>query len=131
MGIVQTIKNFFTRSKYVMTAQNLTNITDHPKIAVSSAEYDRIRENLKYYAGHYPQIEYIDSNGTPLKRAFNHLPIGRTAAKKIASLVFNEQAEIKLDDKDANSFRNSYKMTVLLRTLSVTWRVVWLLAAWL
>ena len=31
MGIVQTIKNFFTRSKYVMTAQNLTNITDHPK----------------------------------------------------------------------------------------------------
>jgi len=104
MGIVQTIKNFFTRSKYVMTAQNLTNITDHPKIAVSSTEYDRIRENLKYYAGHYPQIEYIDSNNTPQKRAFNHLPIGRTAAKKIASLVFNEQAEIKLDDKDANKF---------------------------
>lgn len=104
MGIVQTIKNFFTRSKYVMTTQNLTNITDHPKIAVSSTEYDRIRENLKYYAGHYPQIEYTDSNGTPQKRAFNHLPIGRTAAKKIASLVFNEQAEIKLDDKDANKF---------------------------
>ena len=104
MGIVKTIKNFFTRSKYVMTTQNLTNITDHPKIAVSSAEYDRIRENLKYYAGHYPQIEYTDSNGNPQKRAFNHLPIGRTAAKKIASLVFNEQAEIKLDDKDANKF---------------------------
>ena len=104
MGIVKTIKNFFTRSKYVMTTQNLTNITDHPKIAVSSTEYDRIRENLKYYAGHYPQIDYIDSNGTPQKRAFNHLPIGRTAAKKIASLVFNEQAEIKLDDKDANKF---------------------------
>lgn len=104
MGIVKTIKNFFTRSKYVMTTQNLTNITDHPKIAVSSTEYDRIRENLKYYAGSYPQIDYIDSNGTSRKRAFNHLPIGRTAAKKIASLVFNEQAEIKLDDNDANKF---------------------------
>lgn len=104
MGIVQTIKNFFTRSKYVMTTQNLTNITDHPKIAVSSTEYNRIRENLKYYAGHYPQIEYIDSNGTPQKRAFNHLPIGRTAAKKIASLVFNEQAEIKVDDSEADKF---------------------------
>ncbi|WP_347230519.1 phage portal protein [Streptococcus oralis] len=104
MGIVQTIKNFFTRSKYVMTTQNLTNITDHPKIAVSSAEYDRIRENLTYFAGSYPQIEYKDSNGTQKKRDFNHLPIGRTASKKIASLVFNEQAEIKVDDSKADEF---------------------------
>lgn len=87
-----------------MTTQNLTNITDHPKIAVSSAEYDRIRENLKYFAGRYPQIEYKDSNGTKQKRDFNHLPIGRTASKKIASLVFNEQAEIKVDDEKANEF---------------------------
>ena len=104
MGIVKTIKNFFTRSKYVMTTQNLTNITDHPKIAVSSAEYDRIRENIKYFSGRYPQVEYMDSNGNKNKRDFNHLPVGRTAAKKIASLVFNEQAEIKLDDEGANKF---------------------------
>lgn len=104
MGIVQKIKDIFKRSKYVMTSQNLTYITDHPKIAVSSAEYDRIRENIKYFSGHYPQVEYTDSNGTKNKRDFNHLPIGRTAAKKIASLVFNEQAEIKLDDEQANKF---------------------------
>lgn len=104
MGIVQTIKDIFKRSKYVMTTQNLTYITDHPKIAVSSAEYDRIRENIKYFSGHYPQVEYTDSNGTKNKRDFNHLPIGRTAAKKIASLVFNEQAEIKVDDEQANKF---------------------------
>lgn len=87
-----------------MTTQNLANITDHPKIAVSGAEYDRIMENLKYFAGRYPQIEYKDSNGTKQKRDYNHLPVGRTAAKKIASLVFNEQAEIKLDDKNADKF---------------------------
>jgi A118 family predicted phage portal protein len=104
MGIVQTIKDIFKRSKYVMTTQNLTYITDHPKIAVSSAEYDRIRENIKYFSGRYPQVEYRDSNGNKNKRDFNHLPIGRTAAKKIASLVFNEQAEIKIDDEQANKF---------------------------
>lgn len=104
MGIVQTIKDIFKRSKYAMTAQNLTNITDHPKIAVSSAEYDRIRENVRYFSGRYPQVEYLDSNGTKNKRDFNHLPVGRTAAKKIASLVFNEQAEIKLDDEQADKF---------------------------
>lgn len=87
-----------------MTTQNLANITDHPKIAVSGAEYDRIMENLKYFAGRYPQIEYKDSNGTKQKRDYNHLPVGRTAAKKIASLVFNEQAEVKLNDKTANNF---------------------------
>lgn len=104
MGIVQTIKDLFTRSKYVMTTESLTNITDHPKIAVSSAEYDRIRESLKYFAGKYPLIKYTDSNGTPQKRVFNHLPIARTASKKIASLVFNEQAEIKVDDATADKF---------------------------
>lgn len=104
MGIVQTIKDIFKRSKYAMTAQNLTNITDHPKIAVSSTEYERIRENVRYFSGRYPQVEYLDSNGIKNKRDFNHLPVGRTAAKKIASLVFNEQAEIKLDDEQANKF---------------------------
>jgi phage portal protein, SPP1 gp6-like len=87
-----------------MTAQNLTNITDHPKIAVSSTEYDRIRENVRYFSGRYPQVEYRDSNGNKNKRDFNHLPVGRTAAKKIASLVFNEQAEIKIDDEQADKF---------------------------
>ena len=104
MGIVQTIKDIFKRSKYAMTAQNLTNITDHPKIAVSSTEYDRIRENVRYFSGRYPQVEYLDSNGVKNKRDFNHLPVGRTAAKKIASLVFNEQAEIKIDDEQADKF---------------------------
>lgn len=106
MGLVQTIKNFFTRSKYVMTQQTLTNITDHPKIAMSNSEYSRIIENVKYFAGKYPQIEYMDSNGSKVKRDFNHLPIGRTASKKIASLVFNEQAEIVIDDEVANTFIN-------------------------
>lgn len=106
MNIVQTIKNFFTRSKYVMTQQSLNSITDHPRIAVSNAEYKRINENVKYFAGNFPEIKYRDSSGELVKRDFNHLPIGRTASKKIASLVFNEQAEIVIDDETANTFIN-------------------------
>ncbi|MEX2784457.1 phage portal protein [Streptococcus sp. H49] len=106
MGLVQTIKNFFTRSKYAMTTQTLSSITDHPKIAVSAEEYYRINDNVRYFAGQFPQVKYKDSNGKYIKRDFNHLPIGRTAAKKIASLVFNEQAEIKINDETANEFIN-------------------------
>lgn len=104
MGIIQIIKNFFTRSKYAMTAQSLGKITEHPKIMVSSDEYERIENNVRYYAGRFDKVKYKDSNGTQQVRDFNHLPIGRTAAKKIASLVFNEQAEIKVNNQDADVF---------------------------
>ncbi|HFI0306340.1 TPA: phage portal protein [Streptococcus suis] len=104
MGIIQTIKNFFTRSRYAMTAQSLGKITEHPKIMVSSDEYERIENNVRYYAGRFDKVKYKDSNGNDQVRDFNHLPIGRTAAKKIASLVFNEQAEIKLNNQDADIF---------------------------
>lgn len=107
MGLIQTIKNFLTRSKYAMTTQTLQSITEHPKIVISDREYRRLRENLRYYAGQYDKIEYNDSNGDRKTRNYNHLPIGRTAAKKIASLVFNEQAEITVSDKAANDFINA------------------------
>lgn len=87
-----------------MTAQSLGKITEHPKIMVSSDEYERIENNVRYYAGRFDKVKYKDSNGNDQVRDFNHLPIGRTAAKKIASLVFNEQAEIKLNNQDADVF---------------------------
>lgn len=87
-----------------MTTQSLGKITEHPKITVSDAEYERIESNVRYYAGRFDKVKYKDSNGTQQVRDFNHLPIGRTAAKKIASLVFNEQAEITIVDELADAF---------------------------
>ena len=106
MGIIQTIKNFFKRSNYVMTNQSLNSITDHPKIAISPEEYNRIMDNLRYFSGVFDRVSYNDSNGKQLKRDFNHLPIGRTASKKVASLVFNEQATIQVDNEVADTFVN-------------------------
>ena len=106
MGIIQTIKNIFKRSNYVITNQSLNSITDHPKIAISPEEYSRIMDNLRYFAGSFDRVSYRDSNGTHLKRDFNHLPIGRTASKKVASLVFNEQAKIQVNNETANKFIN-------------------------
>ena len=45
MGLIQIIKNLFKRSKYTMQG-SLTSILDHPKIVVSSEEYNRIKNNL-------------------------------------------------------------------------------------
>ncbi len=93
-----------------MTSQSLGNITEHPKIAINKDEYDRIQKNLKYYQSKWDPIRYRNSNRVDKQRARNHLPIARTACKKIASLVFNEQAEISV----ANGTTNEFIQTVLL-----------------
>ena len=87
MGIIQFVKNLFKRGQYAMTTESLA-----------------INENLMYYQSKWPKVTYINTDGIQKQRKATHLPIARTAAKKIASLVFNEQATIKLDDEQADAF---------------------------
>lgn len=82
MGIIQRIVNIFKRGQYAMQQQSLGNITEHPRIAVSQEEYKRIMRNLRYYQSKWDDVEFMNTNGDMVKRPFNHLPIGRTAAKE-------------------------------------------------
>ena len=104
MGLIQKVKDFFNRGRYNMQTSNLNSILEHPKIAVSQEEYSRIQHNLTYYQSKFDDVEYINSEGDVKRRKFNHLPIARTASKKIASLVYNEQAEITSDNKSVDEF---------------------------
>ena len=98
MSLFQKVKDFFSRGRYNMQTSNLSSILDHPKIAVTQEEFKRIQHNLTYYQSKWADIEYVNTDGDRKHRPMNHLPIARTAAKKIASLVYNEQAEISADD---------------------------------
>ncbi|MDG4501422.1 phage portal protein [Streptococcus suis] len=104
MGIVQSIKNIFLRSKYMVTTDTLTSIVDHPKIAVSHDEYARIQSNLTYYESKWDDVIYQNTAGEKKKRSAQHLPIARTVSKKLASLVYNEQAEITVNNAETNNF---------------------------
>ena len=106
MSLFQKVKDFFSRGRYNMQTSNLSSILDHPKIAVTREEYNRIQHNLTYYQSKWPAIEYVNTDGDRKHRPMNHLPIARTAAKKIASLVYNEQAEITAEDETLNEFLN-------------------------
>lgn len=105
MKLIQIIKNFFKRSKYTMQG-SLTSILDHPKIVVSSEEYNRIKNNLTYFQSKFSDVTYLNTDGEQRTRKFNHLPLARTACKKIAGLVYNEQAEIIVDNESINQFVN-------------------------
>lgn len=106
MNLMQKIKDFFNRGRYNMETANLNSILDHPKVAVTQAEFRRIQHNLSYYQSKFDDVEYTNTDGDRKHRKLNHLPIARTAAKKIASLVYNEQAEITADDDILNDFLN-------------------------
>lgn len=85
---------------------SLTSILDHPKIVVSSEEYNRIKNNLTYFQSKFSDVTYLNTDGEQRTRKFNHLPLARTACKKIAGLVYNEQAEIIVDNESINQFVN-------------------------
>lgn len=106
MNLMQKIKDFFNRGRYNMETANLDSILDHPKVAVTQAEFRRVQHNLSYYQSKFDDVEYTNTDGDRKHRKLNHLPIARTAAKKIASLVYNEQAEITADDDTLNDFLN-------------------------
>lgn len=106
MNLIQKVKDLFNRGRYQMETANLNSILDHPKVAVTQAEFRRIQHNLSYYQSKFDDVEYTNTDGDRKHRKLNHLPIARTAAKKIASLVYNEQAEITADDDILNDFLN-------------------------
>ena len=106
MNLMQKIKDFFNRGRYNMETANLDSILDHPKVAVTKSEFNRIQHNLSYYQSKFDDVEYTNTDGDRKHRKLNHLPIARTASKKIASLVYNEQAEITADDDTLNDFLN-------------------------
>ena len=107
MNFVKQIKSLFQRGVYAMTTSSLNSIFDHPKIPISKQEYDRILENLHYFKSDYPDVEYVNSSNETKKRPFFHLPIGKSTARKIASLIYNENAEITSDNKVVNEFLQS------------------------
>lgn len=53
--------------------ETLNSITNHPKIAMSDSELNRIRYNKEIYRNVYGDIEYINSDGYRQTRPFHSL----------------------------------------------------------
>ncbi len=57
MSLFQKVKDFFSRGRYYMQTSNLNSILEHPKIAVTQEEYDRIKRNLVYYQSKWDDVQ--------------------------------------------------------------------------
>lgn len=116
MNIIDRIKNFFRRGGYALNSDNtLKTINDHPKVNIDPEELARIEHNMGQYKGHYPKVEYINSEGYLQKRDYMTLNMRKLSASVLAGLVFNEQCDIYVSDADAkdeekkeNSFKSAH-----------------------
>lgn len=110
MNIIDRIKNFFKRGGYVLNSDNtLKTINDHPKINIDPEELARIEHNMGQYKGHYPKVEYINSDGNLQKRDYMTLNMRKLSASVLAGLVFNEQCDVYVSDAEEDGASNSYQ----------------------
>lgn len=94
-----------------MQGNSLTKITDDQRISIDPKEYQRIEDNIHYYADQYPMVEYINVYKERQRREFKPLNMTKTAARRLASIIFNEKCEVNIgslqaaasDDDSVNS----------------------------
>jgi A118 family predicted phage portal protein len=110
LNIIDRIKNFFRRGGYALNSDNtLKTINDHPKVNIDPEELARIEHNMGQYKGHYPKVEYINSEGYLQKRDYMTLNMRKLSASVLAGLVFNEQCDIYVSDTEGDGDQNTYQ----------------------
>ena len=107
MGLLTTIRNWFWKGgvKLGMT-KSLTNITDDSRVAIDPSEYDRIQIAKSYYKDDLPAVWFRNSYGQRHHRPLSSLNVTKLAAKRMASIIYNEQSELSVDDNQLNELVN-------------------------
>lgn len=105
MSVFNTIMNLFRKGgAKVGMVQSLTRIIDHPKITMNEEEYERIRIDRRYFSGEFPKVKYRNSDGRIQEREYVSLNMLQVSAKRMASIVFNEQCKINVNDETTAEF---------------------------
>jgi len=85
---------------------SLTKITDDSRINIDPREYDRIHRNKRYYSNRFPKIHYINSQKDDQSRPFYSLNMTKTAARRLASICFNEKCDVNIGSLKASEDEN-------------------------
>ena len=81
----------------------LTNITDDPRISIASEEYERINVAKSYYKDDLGRVRYLNSYGNHMSRDLISVNVTKMAARRLASIIFNEQCTITVGDDKTNN----------------------------
>lgn len=99
------IRSMFTgRSGKRQMVTSLHHITDHPKIGINPAEYQRIAQSIELYAGRYPGVAFLNAYGEERTRAYFHLNMLQVVGNRMAKVIFNEKCKIHITNAQAQAF---------------------------
>ncbi|CUR63896.1 phage portal protein [Leuconostoc gasicomitatum] len=108
MTIRDKLHDFFTKGKISMGfGKTLANITDDPRVNLPVSEIARIREDLDYYSDLFADIKFHNTNNEQRTRKLSTLSITHQAARKLASVIFNEQVTVSVADEEIDGFIDS------------------------
>lgn len=101
----ERLKNMFRKGgvKLGMVA-DYNSIVEHPKIAMSILERERILRNKRFYMQKFEPVTFFDANGFRHTRPFHSINIAKAMSRKLAKLVFNEGCKIITSDKTTQAF---------------------------
>ncbi|XRJ96333.1 phage portal protein [Latilactobacillus sakei] len=103
-NMFETIKKLFRKAGVNMgMGKSLVIITDDERISIPATEYERIDKAFRYYRNDYDPLRY-KVQGNPVNRPLHALNMTKTAARRLAGVVFNEKAKISFKDKTLNEF---------------------------
>ena len=101
----ERIKNLFRKGGAQLgIVQSLQTVLDHPKIAMTIDECERIQQNISFYQAKFPDVKYLDSNGKNENRPYRAINVSKVVSRRLAKLVFNEGCTIKTDEDVADEF---------------------------
>lgn len=86
-----------------MAGKSLSQITDDNRIAMPATEYDRIKRAKNYYADSLEKVNYLNSYGEKKSRPLSSVNVTKLAARRLASIIFNEQCSVNVSGIDGNS----------------------------
>lgn len=111
MSLQSRVRDFFKGAKNMIYGESLDKITDHNKISTDPEDYVRINEWLKYFKGDFENVKYLNTYGERKERQYVSLNMAQVASRRLASLLFNEQASIIVGGE--NSKQNKFIQGVL------------------
>lgn len=111
VGAIMTIRDklhdFFTKGKISMGfGKSLANITDDPRVNLPVSEITRIREDLDYYSDVFADVHFYNTNNERRQRKLSTLSVTHQAARKLASVIFNEQVTVSVTGENIDTFIN-------------------------
>lgn len=105
MSFFSTLRNIFRKGGAKLgMVKSLNRITDDDRVAIDQNEYDRIQMAKAYYRDDLPNIWFRNSYGERRQRPLNTLNVTKLASKRLASIIFNEQCEISLENPELDKF---------------------------